>query len=179
MANKKKNENTLSYLQMPLPEGGKYSKMTKLAFGGLNKRYTMDSGELSLESNISTNAYPHLIPSEVKIAILSGYETPISMSAFDDFLLVVYGKNRAIYIDYITADGDVHTGILKESGATAKDDVPRSIVQFNVYDTPTDPLTGEFVKRLLIFPDKKSMYMRIVKIKKNETIDMIPTYVRA
>ena len=34
---KKKTENTLSYLQMPLPQGGKYSKMTKVAFGGLNK----------------------------------------------------------------------------------------------------------------------------------------------
>ena len=55
---KKKKENTLQYLQMPLPSGGKYSKMTKVAFGGLNKRYTLDSGALTSEQNISTNEYP-------------------------------------------------------------------------------------------------------------------------
>ena len=167
MAKKKKNENTLSYLQMPLPSGGKYSKMTKVAFGGLNKRYTHDSGELSMEKNISTKEYPYLVPSEQKIEYLRDYTNPISMFAFDDFLLVIYRQNDAIKIDYIVETRDpvfsewttnVFTSTLKSSGATSADDVPRSIVQFNVYDTPTDPVAGKYVKKLLIFPDKKSMY---------------------
>ena len=58
---KNKKEDTLQYLQMPLPSGGRYSKMTKVAFGGLNKRYTLDSGELTMESNISTNEYPYTV----------------------------------------------------------------------------------------------------------------------
>lgn len=159
---KKKNENTLSYLQMPLPEGGKYSRMTKVAFGGLNKRYTLDSGNLTMESNISSKEYPYITPSERKFDISDEYSNPISMFAFDDFLIVVYRKNGAILIDYITAD-DVYTSTLKSSGATSDDDVPRSIVQFNVYDTPTDPITGQFVKKLLIFPDKKSMDFEITE----------------
>jgi hypothetical protein len=61
---KKKQENTLSYLQMPLPKGRKFSKMTKVAFGGLNKRYTLDSGSLSMAKNISTKEYPCLTSAE-------------------------------------------------------------------------------------------------------------------
>lgn len=170
MAKKKKNENTLQYLQMPLPSGGKYSKMTKVAFGGLNNRYTIDSGEMSMEHNISTKEYPYLTPSEKRTDYLEGskYEHPISMFAFDDFIMVVYGVKSgdgdyAIKVDYIYKNGDKHTGVIKSEGATENDITPRSIVQFNVYDTPTDPLTGQYVKKLLCFPDKVSMYMNIVE----------------
>ena len=166
---KKKNENTLQYLQMPLPNGRRYSKMTKVAFGGLNKRYTLDSGDLSMESNISTNEYPYLTPSNRKEAISDKYDEPISMFAFDDFIIVVYREeDGSVKIDYIGDNGNVYTGILKSSGGGSLSDqlVPRSIVQFNVYDTPTDPLSGQFVKKLLIFPDKMSMFMKIVDTKK-------------
>jgi hypothetical protein len=191
---KKKKENTLSYLQMPLPEGGKYSKMTKVAFGGLNKRYTLDSGDLSMESNISTNEYPYLTPSCRKELYKDGYyvnnaKYPISMAAFDDFLVVVYYEKTLvdskwhyeIKVDYITEDEDenviIHTGILESNANKAKDtiDTPRSIVQFNVYDTPTDPITGQFVKRLLFFPDKASMFMRIVEKPDNFDVDTADT----
>jgi hypothetical protein len=154
---KKKKENTLSYLQMPLPSGGRYSKMTKVAFGGLNKRYTLDSGDLSMEKNISTSEYPYLTPSNARESILSDYSNPISMFAFDDFLLVVYRQNSAIKIDYITASGARYKGVLKSEGATEADDVPRSIIQFNVYKQSEDIVNGEYDKRLLIFPDKMSM----------------------
>ena len=164
----KKTENKLSYLQMPLPESGKYSKMTKVAFGGLNNRYTIDSGELSKEINISTNEYPYITPSNRKREILSGYEKPISMFAFDDFIVVIYRDDHSIKVDYITEDYEVCTGIIKSDGATSKDEYPRSVVQFNVYDTPTDPLTGRFVKKLLIFPDKVSMDFRF------EVLDNLP-----
>ena len=161
MANKKKNENTLQYLQMPLPSGRRYSKMTKVAFGGLNKRYTLDSGELSMEQNISTKECPYLTPSEQRNAVLNKYTNPISMFAFDDFLIVVYRENEAIYIDYIASDGSVYTGILKSEGATPDDDVQRWIVQFNKYEESIDVVNGNYTKRLLIFPDKMSMFMHI------------------
>ena len=93
---KKKKENTLQYLQMPLPTGSKYSKMTKISFGGLNKRYTIDSGELSMVNNISTSEYPYLTPSESKNEVLDEYSNPISLFAFDDFLMVVYRENACV-----------------------------------------------------------------------------------
>ena len=179
---KKKKENTLTYMQLPLPQGGSYSKMTKLAFGGLNKRYTLDSGNLTMEKNISSKEYPQLTPSSSRAEIKKGYTNPISMFAFDDFLLVVYYHSyyegaypsgetkREIRLDYITEDGIVHTGIVKKDIAAGDEDYQRSIVQFNVYDTPTDPLTGRFIKKLLIFPDKASMFMKIEKIENTDGV---------
>lgn len=167
---KKKNDNTLQYLQMPLPEGRRYSKMTKVAFGGLNKRDTIDSGDLSVAMNISTNEYPCLTPAYTHVNVIK-YSNPISMSAFDNFVVIVYREDSAIKIAYITEDEygdvkDVYTGILKAEGATEEDEnIPRSIVQFNVYqegDTGTI-IDGTFTKRLLIFPDKKSMYFNIAE----------------
>ena len=160
---KKKNENTLQYLQMPLPEGGKFSRMARNIFGGLNNRYTIDSGELSMESNISTNDYPYLTPSSQKIKVMSGYKNPISMFAFEDFIIVIYGDNGAIRMDYITSDSDVFTSTLKSSGATDEDYVQRSIVQFNQYIESDDIVNGEYVKKLLIFPDKMSMDFKVTR----------------
>ena len=169
MAKNKKDENTLQYLQMPLPKGGKHSRMTKVSFGGLNRRYTIDSGDLSMESNISTSEFPYLTPSELKKSVFGGYERPIGMYAFDDFIIVLYFEISgdmnfdAVKVDYIKKDGTVYTGIVKSNATMFDDEEPGSVVQFNVYDTPTDPLTGQFVKKLLFFPYKASMYMNIVE----------------
>jgi len=164
----KKKEKKLSYLQMPLPEGRKHYKMTKRSWTGLNYRQTIDTGSLSMERNISTLEAPYLVPSQMPSSILSEYSHPISMFGFDDFLLVIYRKNTSIYVDYITYDTDTgeytaYTGTLQDGSATKKDDYPRCVVQFNVYDTPTDPVSGEYIKKLLIFPDKKSMDFEITE----------------
>lgn len=166
----KKKENQLNYLQMPLPEGTKHSKMTKRSWSGLNYRQTIDTGMLSMERNISTAEAPYLVPSPMMEAYMTGYNStegptvPIGLFGFDDFLIVIYRKGSIIYVDYIThADGDngiIFTGILK-TNATSKDEYPRSVVQFNAYDTPTDPVDGRYVKKLLFFPDKASMTMRM------------------
>lgn len=68
----KKNEDKLSYLQMPLPKGRKKGKITKTNWSGLNYRNTKDTGELSKELNISTNFAPYLIPSEKKKCVFDG-----------------------------------------------------------------------------------------------------------
>ena len=172
---KKKNENTLQYLQMPLPSGGKSYKMTKVVFGGLNKRYTLDSGELTMERNISTSEYPYLTPSPLKTYKYEIYPEspneakdiiPLGLFGFDNFLLAVYREKKSIKLNYITSNGRILKGMIKTE-ATEADDVPRSIVQFNVYDTPTNTLTGRYVKKLLIFPDKVSIDMRFELTKKN------------
>lgn len=172
MASKKKNE--LTYGQLPLPEGRKAYKMTKRSWSGLNKRQTIDTGALSMENNISTSEAPYLTPSprrEIYWASASGYRylNPISMFGFDDFLLIIYFESNKIKVDYITEikkDSVVtvktYTGVMKEA-ATEQDIYPRSVVQFNVYDTPTDPLTGKYIKKLLIFPDKMSMDFEIAE----------------
>ena len=121
-----------------------------------------------MEKNISTLEAPYLTPSQEHVGILDGYTHPISMLGFDNFLLVIYRSGNAIYVDYITVDedgdiSDIYTGTLQDSGATSENEYPRCVVQFNVYDTPTDPVRGKYVKKLLIFPDKKSMDFEITK----------------
>lgn len=185
---KKKQENTLQYLQMPLPSGGKYSRMTKLSFGGLNKRYTVDSGSLSMESNVSTMDYPYLSPSECRDEInfdygLPKYENPICMSAFDDFIFVIYwedyynndandGEKNEVHIklDYLTEyEGEFrrYTGLVKTYKSKdfdpVKDTEPRSIVQFNVYIQSIDIVNGQYEKKYLIFPDKASLDTNILE----------------
>lgn len=162
----KKIKNNLSYLQMPLPDSRKCYKMTKRSWGGINYRQTIDSGMLSAEKNISASEAPYLTPSEKPRVILNDYLHPIGLFGFDSFLLVVYREDSAIYIDYILTDenGSVvnkYKGTLISDGATASDEYSRCIVQFNVYDTPTDPASGKYIKKLLIFPDKKSMDFEI------------------
>ena len=167
---KKKNEDTLQYLQMPLPSGGKYSKMTKVAFGGLNKRYTLDSGDLSMERNISTLEAPCIVPSH-SLEYIYHYDTdtrPIGLFGFDDFLVSVFRYEDSIYVEYFRANEDgkysnVYIGTLQDGGATKDDEYPRSIVQFNKYEESEDIVNGDYVKKLLIFPDKKSMNFKITE----------------
>lgn len=156
-------DSELKYLQMPLPSGQKYYKLTKRTWHGLNMRQTIDTGELSKECNISTEEAPYLTPAELEECIFEGYENPIGIFGFDNFLLVIYRSGKKIIVDYITFsdDGEVlntYAGTLKASGEKDDDETcARCVVQFNVYDTPTDPLTGNYIKKLLVFPDKKSM----------------------
>lgn len=146
----KKNE--LTYLQSPLPEGRKYYKSTKVSFSGLNKRHTLDTGVLSFEKNISTVEAPYLTPSPIPLLVKAYYEI-IDIFGFDDFVVVIHKEDNKVYVDYLDNKSVFAKGTLDENGGTSH----RSMVQFNVYDTPTDVLGGEYVKKLLIFPDKKSV----------------------
>lgn len=92
MASKKKKESELSYLQMPLPQGQKKSKMTKLDWSGINYRNTKDSGEISKEINISTFCAPYLIPSRKPEKVIGvtpeeGY-TPNQIFPYENLLIV-------------------------------------------------------------------------------------------
>lgn len=172
----KKKEDSIQYLQMPLPKSRKHYKMTKRSWSGLNKRHIIDTGALSMEKNISTQEAPYLVPSQSLKVFTDNYAKhaeqcrPIGLFGFDDFLIIIYRKitsgDSAILIDHITVDEDgdlymTYSGKLKASGATREDEYPRCVVQFNVYDTPTDPVSGKYVKKLLVFPDKKSMDFEI------------------
>ena len=148
-----KSERNTADLAMPLPQGIASSKITKINWSGLNYRQNLDTGVLSYENNISTEEAPYLTPSRKRNIYASGYANPISMFGFDDFLLIVYSIGSTAYIDYINAAGNKYTGTLGSSHGNTQ----RSIVKFNVYDTPTDPISGNYVQKLLIFPDKKSM----------------------
>lgn len=140
-----------------IPSAESNYKTAKITWHGINRKVTEDSGYMSEAVNISTEKLPYSIPAPIPDSVKDGYENPISIHGFDDFLLVIYRDSAAIKADYITSDGTVYTGTIKSSGATEADEYPRSVVQFNVYTTPNDPLGGTYDKKLLIFPDRLSM----------------------
>ena len=159
----KRKEKELSYLQSPLPAGQKYYKTTKVSFSGLNKRNTLDTGVLSCEKNISTVETPYLTPAQRPYLSLNRIQV-ISMFGFDDFLVIVHKKDGKIHISYADEQGIYATGVL--AGDLTSENTPRSIVQFNVYKSPYEEIKdvfGEYNRKLLIFPDKKSVNFNVEK----------------
>lgn len=144
---------TRKYLSSALPSAETVYGASKYSFGGLNLKLDTDTGELTEAKNITLERLPVLTTAPKPSVIGEGYQEPISLHAFDDFLLVVYKEENAVKMDYIKGDA-VYTGVIDATGECT---APRSIVQFNVYSDPEDPVGGEYIKKLLIFPDKQSI----------------------
>lgn len=163
-----KKEEGLKYLQMPLPQARAAYKSVKLNWSGLNLSDDHDTGELSMEHNISTELAPYLAPSQLPydmFALQDPDYVPLSMYGFDDYLIIVYSDNYRIYAKYVKTnstnsvapDTDCFICRLNPDVADINDAYERNIVQFNVYDSPTDVIGGGYVKKLLVFPDRVSM----------------------
>lgn len=155
MAKSNKKE-TIPYLGSFVPDSEKKYRSIQWSFGGLDRRGNVDSGMFADMVNVSVDEVPALVPHSVPDTALSGYQNPISLFASGQFLLVIYRDGDAIKADYIKG-GSTYTGVIEASGAAEADEIPRSVVQFNVYTTPNDPLSGTFDRKILIFPDKVSI----------------------
>lgn len=173
----KKKEQELGYLQLPLPEATDIKRLKRISWAGLNKRQTIDTGALSMEKNISTNELPYIVPSmrrmpksgDNRCGNPSKDVVPLYMFGYGQVLIVIYwesdtkgASNGDIKIDYIAdiADNQIlKTATLKTdiTKTKLKDEPQRSLVKFNVYDNINDPIAGDFVEKILIFPDKYSM----------------------
>lgn len=171
MANKK-SENELTYLQMPLPTEAKRKTTVRINWSGLNKVQTMDTGELSLEENISTQDAPYLTPSPKRNAVFTVKGTPIGLWGFDDFLLLIYqdGDVKAKRLLY-DANGDTDeseeavsltAAISGKNADTRKDalnsDTQRCAVMMNKYEGGA--IDGKYTKHILIFPDAVSLTVK-------------------
>lgn len=159
MADKKKG---LSFLQLPIPPQVKRSKVTKRSWTELNMRQTVDSGALSHEENISTEAFPYLIPCDKGESSGITIPLPLSIHGFDDFLIVCHEG----MITRVTKNGDNYvTETAKASTESDSKDYAsgdtlsqRSVLQFNVFnDKDGTSLNGSFDRRIIIFPDKVSL----------------------
>lgn len=153
MANNNNNREYISAYP-PSASGGMYTFRKREWYGESNKEYP-DNTYCDYARNVNLDDLPYyLTPKPSPARIRGGYTDPISIHAFDGFYIVVYKDGGAVKLDYVEGN-TTRTAVLSE---TAQADEPiRSIVRFNVYDTPEDPLSGEFVKKLIIYPDKKSM----------------------
>lgn len=138
-------------MQVPIPtaEGANVSMRT--GFGGVNETGQIDSGEITSGHGFTTAHLPEIraIRTPKSLRVFTG--EIITTAVVGDILLVVAfdGANTNLY--YIR-DGNMYVGTLAEGRDTRQ----RSIVQFNVYDDPT-AITGHFTKKILVFPDKKTI----------------------
>lgn len=176
MASKEKK---LQYGQMPIPQGQNSYRVSRINWSGLNRRQTIDTGVLSMENNISTAEAPYLTPSQKRYNLLDSYSSdmfydePIAMFGFDGFIVVIYHDSGKIKLDYLvlfedTSDiKEIYTGVISSKTNEGTPYKQRSMVQFNVYENATNILDGTYVKKLLLFPDKVSMYMNIEMVSEN------------
>ncbi len=186
MAKKKKKDEGLSYLQVPLPQGQGYYRII-INWLGLNKRQDYDAGVLSEATNVCLDEAPYLsvTPTMKEYVTDIGckkwvsnkgkysfnpypYETPLSIHGFENALLVVYEKGdrdaitycNTVFLDYLhLTNGGLDTaltGLLDDSYAEQK-----CITQFNAYDNLINSVTSSVITKLIILPDKKTIPKRI------------------
>ncbi len=99
----------------------------------------------------------------------------LGVFGFDDFLIVIYREitksNKYIKLDYIKGK-KTYTGIIRDENEETKqagdgaaisepnidcDNRQRCVVQFIALNDVTEPLDSEVTKKLIIFPDKKTI----------------------
>ena len=91
MANKKKDDE-IKYLQRPLPQGAKEKTTVRVNWSGLNMVQTLDTGELSLEKNISAAEAPYLVPSQKRKLVYTVGARPNNLFGFSDFLVLIHNN---------------------------------------------------------------------------------------
>lgn len=169
-----KKTQELQFGQLPQVSGIKDYTSVKYNWSGLNKRNAIDTGYLSMEQNISTMETPYLTPSETPKCITSAaYTDKIALFAFEGILIVIYKSNSKVFLDYLVLDDDgeiseTYTGLVTDSDEYSG--TIRSMVQFNLYSSVNDVISGKYVKKLLLFPDKAAMYFNIINV------TSVPTY---
>ena len=183
----KKKEQELTYMQMPLPSGRKLYKRIRFDWKGLNRQNPYDTGYISDEMNISTKEYPLLTPSPMEVITnlvegcnVANGEEPICLIGFDDFLIFFYMHRSVsgkydIRMAYINADNFARyeTALTQlEALPSSLDRSRRQVVLFNVFEQPENVLEGNYSRKLLIFPDKRSVDYDIPSIVEN---DVFPT----
>ena len=178
-----KEDDSLKYLQLPLPAEARKTISLKVNWSGLNRSRDLGTGELYAESNISTAEAPALTPCPRPIEIFNGVAnegipSPIGLWGFDDFLIVLcnMGTPEAPKIGAIrlAEDGDVEeTAVFPTSFTSTKPKyeytnpyksdmrTERCVVAMNLYEnglvSQGGVISGKYIKKLLVFPDRISM----------------------
>lgn len=185
---KKKKEQELQYLQMPLPQGQKRGKMTKVSWSGINYRQTKDTGEISKELNISTDVAPYLTPSEKRKKIMNlkmneegafldiyGYgdglvysetypcegisTTGMEYDAKIDYRLLTFSEEGTKEHDYWGYAGVIAEGVLNGDGSLGA-----KTVLFRYFTSYKNIAEIEMGERLLFFPAKRSVNFKPITV---------------
>lgn len=147
MANKKNN--TVPYGAMSIPSVESRYSILRWGWNGLNRTDVIDSGNITACSGVMVK--PPYVDVCAELKEYKVYTDPLGIFGFDDFLLVTYKEGDVVKLARLGKYA-THTATLSLS-----EDAPRSIVQFNVAVNTENIVEAEYVRKLLIFPDKQSV----------------------
>ena len=179
-----KKQEGLTYLQVPLPAHTKLRTVVRTNWSGLNKTQVLDTGEMSHEENISTFEAPYLTPSPNRTDVTNNFagkaknyrgSKPIGLFGFDNFLVLIYKNGLGVMVAHITDIDNSATVCTGNLGNNSED--KRTVLMFNVFNG--NPLDGTYDKRLVIFPDKRSMKFNPVDGEAPDEIPHMPNVVYA
>ena len=138
-------------LRSPLPSARPTKSLTVDRFSALDVRRPIDSASL-----VGGFGIGHGIPQALSSARLIQntyltYSEPISMCSVGDALAIFY---RAYGEPRLALRGGEHPFDISLEGYLSESLGARCVVAFNRYNDPLDPVSGEYERQLLIFPDK-------------------------
>lgn len=179
----KKNKAERRFGQLPLPSGHRTYRTAKLNWIGLNKRQTVNSGELSYEENMSTAEYPYMVPCERReeITKLTDTGTHLGLYAFGDVLISLWKADKSVYMKYnkLKESGEVDYSLDGVVGTDYEEDMltaNRCVVQFNQYDNNANILDAKYTRKLIILPDKKTVNLDIEEYDSEGNLDTGKVY---
>ena len=153
MANKE-----FSYGGMAVPSGESRYRMIRWGWGGLNRSRLIDTGDITACDGVNIN--PPYVSAAPAFEPFTKYAEPIGIYGFDDFLVVLYRAAGKIRADY-HKNGNNYTGIVGDAKGDARDFEHRSVVQFNVLEGTENIVSATYNRKLVIYPDQKSMDFQI------------------
>lgn len=153
MANKE-----FSYGNMSVPSGEARYRLIRWGWGGLNRSHVIDTGDITACDGVNIN--PPYVNAAPLFDHFASYTEPVGIYGFDDFLVVLYRAGGKIRADYYTGDNK-YTGIVSDAKGTDADFAHRSVVQFNVLEGTENIVSATYNRKLVIYPDRKSMDFRV------------------
>ena len=136
---------------LPQPRTGSFHRMT--GFTGLDRRGGTRVGSLREAEGIDPRAFPELAtmltPRDTGI-VSNG--TPLSIFCIEGQVFLFSNQAGMVLLTRIRQNGKIDTVAL---GSVSTHE-PRSIVRFNRYTDPLDPVGGKYIRSVIIFPDKLS-----------------------
>ena len=146
------------YLSQAVPRGESKYSIIRWGWSGLDKSDVIDSGKITDCDGIFALP-PYLVSSPKAYDFGLDYSEPIGIFSAANRVMIVYRSGSGIKMDYFPGSdlSARYTGTLGAAKGTEEDFAYRSVVQFNSATNTENIAEAEFIRKLLVFPDKKSL----------------------
>ena len=134
------------------PTGRKKYEYKKRTLGALELRSEINTGGVRVARNVDTAHYPLLKSARGGRLILDGFDGKIlDVLCADEVVYILRHLDGGLTLDTVDTKA---CSILQSSRVAEQADVELSytLVRFNEFLTPTDPIGGSYAKKLIVLP---------------------------